>query len=223
MKNVSTLNNIKENTSLPLVYAIEMVPSPVKMIVSETTDKVESNYYQIEPDAINSYDRFDRCYGNAKIEQNGLVVINGSDSFFGTEIRGKIEYISGQHELRLQIVDNPSKVWIFIGIISKEARMGNNLFTSSSVYGWGDYNDYFLAGHRQKTSSDVLYTRTLEGDIIQLIIDCTKQKLCYKNERSGKSQEICVDTNKCPFPWQLYLSLGGRGDQINLCSTSFVL
>ena len=97
-----------------------------------------------------SGERFDRCYGNAHIEKQGQLVTNGNDSFFGTEVRGKHEYLSGRHQLRFRIENNPSKIWIFIGIISKDAPMGGNLFTSSSVYGWGDYNDYFLAGQRQK-------------------------------------------------------------------------
>ena len=125
---------------------------------------------------------------------------DGNDSFFGTEIRGNFEYSFGKHRFRLRIENNHSKIWMFIGIISKVAHMGGNLFTSSSVYGWGDYDDYFLAGERQRNTSDVFFIHTHEKDIIELTLDCIKRIIYYKNERSDKRQELNIDTNKCPFP-----------------------
>ena len=95
--------------------------------------------------------------------------------------------------------------------------MGGNLFVPSSIYGWSDYNDYFIAGQRQKVDNDVLFSYTREKDVIELVLDCSKRKLRYKKERQQKKQELDIDINKCPFPWQLYISLiGGQGDQISL-------
>jgi hypothetical protein len=216
LKAVSLSAEMKEDKTIPLVYQLQIVSSPSKLTSLETIVKTKSNYYEIELDSIVSDETFDRCYGNAKIEQHGRLVTNGTDSFFGTEIRGKTEYSSGIHVIRFRIENNPSKIWIFIGIITKGARMGENLFTSSSVYGWGDYNDYFLAGHRQKTDSDVFFIHTRENDIVELMLDCTKKIIRYKIERTQQSEELSIDMNKCPFPWQLYISLGGRGDQIRL-------
>lgn len=216
LKTVSLLNNIKEDKTVPLIYQMQILSSSSKMTSLDSGDKNESIYYQIESDMMVSSEKFDRCYGNAKIEQNGQLVTNGNDSFFGTEIRGKAEYSSGMHEIRLRIDNNPSKTWIFIGIISKGTRMGGNLFASSSVYGWGDYDDYFLAGQRQKESGDVVFIHTRENDIIELILDCTKKKIRYTIERNRTTQQLTVDTKKCPFPWQLCICLGGRGDQISL-------
>ncbi len=223
LKTISLLNEIKEDKTVPLIYRIQIMSSSPKIPLLETNIKTEANYYQIIPDMIISDEKFDRCYGNAKIEQNGQLVTNGNDSFFGTEIRGKVEYSSDIHNIRLRIENNPSKIWIFIGIISKGTRMGGNLFTPSSVYGWGDYDDYFLAGQRLKKSGDVFFIHTRENDIIELTLDCTKRTIRYTIERSQKSQEISVDTNKCPFPWQLYISLGGRGDQISLLNNTTIL
>lgn len=212
LKTISLSSNIQENKTIPLIYSIQLLP-----LSYETKIIDEGNYYsQIEPNLISFDERFDRCYGNAKITQNGLVVTNGNDSFFGTEIRGRIDYLYDIHQIRFQIENNPSKIWIFIGIISKNTPMGGNLFTSSSVYGWGDYDDYFIAGQRQKKSGDVFFLHTREHDIIELTIDCTKKKLHYTIERNKKSQVLTIDTKKCPFPWQLFVGLGGRGDQISL-------
>ena len=78
--------------------------------------------------------------------------------------------------------------------------MDGNLFVPSSVYGWGDHNDYFIAGQRQKVDNDVLFSYTREKDVIELVLDCSKRKLRYKNERQQKKQELDIDINKCPFP-----------------------
>jgi hypothetical protein len=168
-------------------------------------------------------DRFEYCHGNAKIEDNGCLITNGSDSFFGTEIRGRLEYSSGSHLLRFQIENNPSKIWIFIGIVAKITDMGANLFTQSSVYGWGDYNDYFLAGERQKDDSDVFSIYTQEKDIIELTVNCSTRTITYENKDRQKRQKLHIDTTKCPFPWQLYISLGGRDDQIRLLDASAIV
>lgn len=214
LKTTLLSNDIKEDKTLPLIYQIQFLSSSSK---ANSENKV--NHHQIESDIMIPNERFERCYGNAKIEDNGHLVTNGNDSFLGTEIRGRADYSFGKHRLLLRIENNPSKILICIGIISKITRMGGNLFTSSSAYGWGDYDDYFLAGQRQKNSGDLHFNHTKENDIVELILDCTKQTIRYTNERNKKSQELHIDTNKCPFPWQLYISLGGRGDQIRLLNT----
>jgi hypothetical protein len=210
----SLSGEVKEDKKSPLIYQIQISSS------SEGSSRNRSNHRQLESNMVVSDDRFDRCYGNAKIEENGHLVTNGNDSFFGTEIRGKVEYSFGKHRLRLRVDNNPSKVWIFIGIISKVTLMGGNIFALSSIYRWGDYNDYFLAGQRQKPSGDVYCIHTQENDIIELILDCAKRTIRYTNERSQQSQELNIDMNKCSFPWQLYISLGGRGDQLRLLSAT---
>lgn len=214
LKNTIVPNRIIDDQTKPLIYKLQIVPK-----FSEKSIIEEDHYYQLEPVASLASERFFHCHGNARIADDGQVVINGSASFFGTEIRGIREYSDGQHDVRLQIENNPSKIWIFIGIISKTQRMGGNLFTSSSVYGWGDYHDYFLAGHRQNSSSEVLRTHTLEEDIIKLSIDCQKRFIRYTNERNQKTEKLSIDLVKCPFPWQLYLSLGGKDDRIRLLNT----
>jgi hypothetical protein len=80
----------------------------------------------------------------------------------------------------------------------------------------------FLVGHRQKTDSDVFFIHTRENDIVELMLDCTKKIIRYKIERTQKSEELSINMNKCPFPWQLYISLGGRGDQIRLLNNTCI-
>ena len=220
MSTTSTTINIEEDQTKPLIYQIRMTSSTSDTKPTKINEYQRSDSAPDAPYASICNDRFEYFHGNAKIDKDGLLVTNGNDSFFGTEVRGQMEYSTGKHCLQFRIENNPSKVLIFIGIISKTAKMGGNLFVSSSVYGWGDYNDYFIAGERQKPDSDVFFSHTREKDVIELVLDCSRRKLRYKNERQQKKQELYIDINKCPFPWQLYISLGGQGDQISLLRSS---
>jgi hypothetical protein len=85
-KAVAFSAEIKEDKTIPLIYQLQIGSSPSKLTSLETVVKTKSNHYEIEPDRIVSDEKFDRCYGNAKIQQHGYLVTNGTDSFFGTQI-----------------------------------------------------------------------------------------------------------------------------------------
>jgi hypothetical protein len=48
------------------------------------------------------------------------------------------------------------------------------------------------------------------------MLDCIERSIRYKIERTQKGEQLSIDMNKCPFPWQLFISLGRRGNQIRL-------
>ncbi|CAF4235743.1 unnamed protein product [Rotaria sp. Silwood2] len=214
LMNVPLSNNIEEDQSAPLIYQLKLVT-----ISSELDNKSMLKYSQIEPKITASDDIFECCIDGAKIEDNGRLVIR-TEGIHPVEVRGKVGYSSGIHRFRFQIEKNPSGIWIFFGIISKSVPMAHNSPNSSSAYGWADYNDYFLDGIRQNNQSTVKFQHTIEKDIIALVVDCTNRKIYYTNERSQKNQQLAIDINKCPFPWQLYISLFGRRDRVRLLNAT---
>ncbi len=69
-----------------------------------------------------------------KIDESRQVAIrDGSDSC--TEIRGKTEYTSGCHEIRLSI-EQISNAWAFLGLNSKFTEVQNASYKSKSTYRW---------------------------------------------------------------------------------------
>jgi hypothetical protein len=77
---------------------------------------------------------FGRTLGYVQLEDNDQVVVHNQSDIYAT-VRGKGEYLNGQHRLRLKIEEyHPSK-WIFVGITSKEVLMTENSINNPSIYG----------------------------------------------------------------------------------------
>ncbi|CAF1065262.1 unnamed protein product [Rotaria sordida] len=207
-------NNIKEDQSAPLIYQLKLTTTS-----SEFDDKSMFQYRQAHLQTTTSGDILERCLDGAKIGDNGQLVEH-SDWDCPVEVRGKVGYTSGTHRFRLQIEKNPRGTWIFFGIISKTQLMTKCSYESSSAYGWADYDDYFLGGVRQNNQNTGQFYDTVESDIITLIVDCTNRKICYVNEKRQKSQQLDININKCPFPWQLHINLYGTGDRVRLLSAT---
>jgi hypothetical protein len=209
-------NNIQEDQSVPFIYQLKLVTTS-----SEFNNKTIFKNNKSESKMKDSGDIFELCLHGATIEDNGRLIRN--KLFSGVEVRGKVGYASGIHRFRLQIEKNPSRIWIFFGVISQSTPMTQNSYDSSSAYGWADYNDYYLAGIRQNKQGTSSFSHTLENDIISLEFDCYDRKISYTNERSQHKQQLNIDINKCPFPWQLHVNLGEKDDRVRLLSAISIL
>ncbi len=212
MINIPLLNNINEDQSTPLIYQLQLIPGS-----SNVQNKTTFKHHPIDSKMKNYEDIFENCLDGVTIEDNGRLIIHNKSNH-PIEVRGKSEYSSGVHQFRLQIEKNPLETWIFFGIISKLTPMTKHSYESSSAYGWADYNDVFLAGIRQNNHTSGQFSHTRENDIILLIFDCDKRKISYTNERNQYNQELNINLNKCPFPWQLHINLFGKDDQVRLLS-----
>ncbi|CAF1187978.1 unnamed protein product [Rotaria sordida] len=212
LTDASLSNSIEEDQTTPLIYQLKLATSS-----SEFNDKNILKSNSIDSTVINFEDIFEYCLNGAKIEDNGQLIVHDELSY-PVEVRGKFGYSSGTHLFRLQIEKNPSRIWIFFGIISKSQLMTKFSYESSSAYGWADYDDYFLCGFRHNNQITDRFHHTIENDIVALVLDCTNRKIYYTNERSQKSQQLNIDINICPFPWQFHINICGTSDQVRLLS-----
>jgi hypothetical protein len=162
---------------------------------------------------------FDQYIGDVHIEDHGYVVAHGSSLSSG-EVRGKHEYSSGKHKLRLKIEKNPSRTAIIIGIVSKSTPMRLNSQKAPSFYGWASIGHYYCGGILHKSVDFFSIYDNNENDIIELIINADDQSIQYRNQRTTDTQHLKVDINRCPFPWQLHISLAGDDDQLRILSYS---
>lgn len=78
---------------------------------------------------VNSGERFDCCYGHDKIQQQDQPVTNEKNSFLVLK-----SVANWNIHLIIMDYDSESKIWIFVGIIFKNAPVGENLFISLSLY-----------------------------------------------------------------------------------------
>jgi hypothetical protein len=152
---------------------------------------------------------------SVQIEEDGQVVMhNGSNNQVG--IRGKNEYTSGRHIIRLSIEQSAS-TWTFVGINSKLTPLQNLSHASKSTYGWTNNNYFWLNGecHPNRSSSRI---EMKINDVISLIFDCDRRKISMINERTNAKYELVVNIDHCPFPWQLHVNLYEPNSRVRILS-----
>jgi hypothetical protein len=139
-----------------------------------------------------------------RIEENGQVVISDASQIL-TEIRGRNDYESGCHKIRL-LIEQLSGDWMFFGINSKSTSLKDDSQFSKSAYGWSCSNYIWMNEISQlNNSNSVIEMRT--NDIITLIFDCGNRKTSMINKRTKAKHELSVEVVDCPFPWQLHVNL----------------
>ena len=152
-------------------------------------------------------DTFERTYGPVYIKENGQLASHNFTVFpVSGEIRGRRQYNSGMHRIRLEIDNLDVHPWWFFGIISTSTAMKEKSYQSNSSFGWAGPNEIYMNGKCSKNVNG--YTSDYsKGDVIELILDCDHHLIRMTNIRSTKSYEINIDLKDCPFPWMLHLNL----------------
>jgi len=148
-----------------------------------------------------------------RIKENGQVAVRDG-TLSPTEVRGKNEYRSGRHEIRLRIEES-SGTWMFLGINSKITPLRCYSHTRKSAYGWSSNNYIWLKGSEQLNMSNPRIEMKM-NDMITLTLDCDNRKISMLNERTKAEHELIVDINNCPFPWQLHLNLYEPQDSVRI-------
>jgi hypothetical protein len=194
----------------------ENVVSPSTLVINRH-DEI-SLVQDVSLNLITMHDIFERVFGSkVQINENGQVAIHDA-SYYYTEIRGKKQYTSDRHEVRLCIEESANS-WTFLGINSKSTPLQNNSCNSKSAYGWTSNNCLCSNGsHRSNTSASSIEMKT--NDIITLIFNCDTRKISMINQRTNRKHELDVNLDNCPFPWQLHVILYEPNSRVRILSTS---
>jgi hypothetical protein len=117
------------------------------------------------------------------------------------------EYYTVKHQFRFQIEK--------LGIISKNTPLQSHLHQTPTIYGWAGHDQVWINGlHHQQYNG---YQRAMDIDhIIELFIDCDRQKVCFTSESTSITHEIDISIKECAFPWIFYIGLYGADDQMRL-------
>jgi hypothetical protein len=170
---------------------------------------------------INSFmttkDIFERTSDNkVQIEENGQLVVRNHLQTY-TEVRGKNEYESGRHEIRLRI-EQYNDGWMFFGINSKSMSLQKMSYKSKSACGWSSNNLIWLNGSSQDNKTNLLVEMKM-NDIIAIIFECDNRKILMINERTKAKHELDVNIGNCPFPWQLHVILNEPNSRVRILQT----
>ncbi|CAF3533921.1 unnamed protein product [Rotaria sordida] len=198
-----SLDDLKANLTSPSTFRISQ-DDRIPLVQNVFVHSIETN------------EVFEQVFNNnVRIEENGLVAIHDAIIAY-TEIRGKTEYTSGHHKIRLYI-EQSSDTWIFLGINSKSTPLQNLSYSSTSTYGWASNNFLWLNGQPHLDTS-TYYIEMKINDVISLIFDCDNSKILMINERTNARFELIVNIDHCPFPWQLHVILYEANSRVRILS-----
>jgi hypothetical protein len=165
-------------------------------------------------------DYFERIVGSIQIIEDGRVAVHGQTNQ-NAAVCGRCEYSSGQHQFRFNVQQSSGHGYFSCGIVSKSAPMESLLLNSSSYNNMHDgyYNNsrFFSARNDQNLSYFTdHYRSTQTNDMIELVIDCDRRIMRLTNERTCQTQDLNVNLNTCPFPWQFFVTLSNANDRVRL-------
>ena len=199
-----SLDHLKENLNSPSTFSVRW---------HDNNPLIQN----ISLNLIRKSDTFDQVFDNkVRIEDNGQLVIHDEPTGY-TEIRGKNEYTSGRHEIRL-CIEQSAGTWTFLGINSKLTPLQYPSYSSISACGWTNNNYIWLNGGCKANTSTRIEIAT--NDIITLIFDCDNHKISMVNQRINAKHELDVEINNCQFPWQLHVILYEPNSRIRILSAS---
>jgi hypothetical protein len=159
-------------------------------------------------------DSFERVSDTSvQIEEDGKVAVHDGSAHC-TEIRGKNEYNSGCHEIRLRI-EQLSNSWMFLGINSKSTLIQNESYNLKSTYGWSKDNCIWSNG-KYKRNELKPYIEIQNNDTITLLFDCDNHTIAMINRRTNAEHAMTVDVLQCPLPWQIHVILCEPGSRVRL-------
>ena len=203
----------------------DVTTSSPKVRLYEDTSKVLINTISITQakSLTSSEERFVEYLGSVRIKNDGRMILHSDLEQSPAFVRGKNEYSTGRHQIQVLITKTSADYVMSFNITSKTIPISQTLSNGKRIaYGWfTDDRINYPESHRQpkKGFKDFQGETTLE---LQIIIDCTHRKISYINQRTHNTGEMNVNTDLCPFPWQLEFYLFNFNDRVELLSSTEV-
>ena len=153
---------------------------------------------------------------NVQITESGHLATH-DQSNNAVEIRGKSDYSTGRHLIRLRIHETTGQ-WLFLGINSKSVPLADQSHRLPSSYGWSSDNHIWSNGHGQDNNSNHRI-EMVQSDVIALVFNCEDSMITMLNERTQVRFVLRVSLNHCPFPWQLHVVIGEPNGRVRVLQT----
>jgi hypothetical protein len=203
--------------------------SVIRLIkVNEQLDSCSSNQLivksdqncQVLPKLISRIsEKFERIDKKSVLSENGLVATCvASHLERDSTIRGVHYYWSDIHHIRFRIEQKNCKC-MFFGITTKDQANSQLTFAAPSANGWWELDCYTKDGRLNKRLSTITIQT---GDEITLVLDCDHSQIHFKHHRTQQTARMSIDLQKCPFPWQILITLNAVGDCVRILDNNDV-
>ena len=159
---------------------------------------------------------FERTSNNrVQLEHRDRVAVHAMDYGY-VEVRGKNQYQSDRHTIRL-LIEHSADSWTFLGITTKLTILQDRSQSSPSTYGWTNNNYHWLNGQCQPNRSPTPIEMKTK-DKLRLVLDCDQHRISLLNERTNAELHLTVNLDFCPLPWQLHVNLFEGNSRVRLLS-----
>jgi len=150
-------------------------------------------------------ERFNYGDSSFEISEYGYVAkYSGRSSARSAVVFGLNDYSNGIHQIRFRIEKKEVESFFF-GIVTSSQNTLLSVFQSdSSLYGWHVGKYTIEHGQIQQTSPEMNLSI---GDEITMELYCDQKYIYFYCHRTRQFFNISVNTEHCPFPWRLAISL----------------
>ena len=212
------------------VKLVEDKDSPIylmKLSVNESSNDRSTSGKEAPPTTdlfkSNLQEKFLGTLGPVSHEQDGSIAKNTNQGWGSAYAytRGRYLYYEGCYRIRFQLENFRKPYRIFLGCMSSQLDLQEDVFRTTNAVGWFGYNQVFENGRCSSNSQKYNYnsSKMEKKDILQLTLDCTKKEISLFHERLKKRSTLCVDEKLTPFPWRFLLVLCHSGDSVTILPT----
>ena len=159
-------------------------------------------------------ERFELMSGKGTLTSGGLVIAGTRNNFRPYVVaEGHLQYASGVHRIHF-LIRYQGPLDIFFGITTASRDVNKTVTTSSSSYGWWNWN---LAEVGGCCPPDTGCNETFgTGSCLTLALDCDRREISLEQPETNHKVKHQVNVEMCPFPWRLMVELKARKDCVEI-------
>lgn len=171
--------------------------------------------------SMTSEECFGDVYRDIRIEDNGRLAVRSGIEICFAYVRGKKEYSTGKHQIRFVITKRTSSIVMSFSVAPTALAISSSPSDEEyHLYGWETDDGIIIPPSDHQNSKDFEDFRDQTTLHLQITLDCDNHKISYFNERTKNTHVMNVNTQICPFPWQLEFCLFDLGDRVQLLSST---
>jgi hypothetical protein len=207
------LNIIDDEDKRSVIRSIKVSEQPGSRSPNRSVGKSDQIYRDRPQLFAESSERFAETDEKSVLSNDGLMVTCLADNDVnGSTARGILCYSSGTHNITFRIQRKKSK-YVFFGIATYDQAKSQLTFAAPSVHGWWELDCHIKGGTlKGKVSTITIQT----GDEVTLVLDCDHRAIHFKHHRTCQAVTMPIDLQKCPFPWQILVTLNDAGDCVRI-------
>jgi hypothetical protein len=213
LESPSTIHIAEDESPQSIIRSIRIHDQQQHRTSSSDMESLEHRLSVIEKSSSFNDERFDQIVGEVTLSEQSLMATCYSSNWFSDSIvYGANRYSSEKHHIRFRI-GKVGRTSMFFGICTSSEKNSGTVVRDESRHGWWNLSEVVANGKFRNTG---IKRVTMAGDEVTLILNCDKRQIQLQHHRTNLQVELCVDLDKCLFPWKIVVQLTAKGDCVRI-------